>query len=113
MSAVEKMKLWAVAFIVIAVIYVAAYAELSAAARFGVSAVGVAAAGALVFFSQAGRDFSVFVRDSGVELRKVVWPTKQETMQLTGVVFVFLLVVTMYLWVIDFVIGLLLGALTE
>jgi preprotein translocase subunit SecE len=112
MSAVEKLKLWLVAFIVIGVVYVAAYAEVSAGARYGLVAGGIAAALGLVVFSQAGRDLSAFARGAGVELRKVVWPGKQETLQLTGVVFLFLLATTSFLWLADFIINLLLDSLT-
>lgn len=111
MSGTEKLKLWAAAILVIGVIYVAAYAELPVAGRFGVSAIGLIAAGGLIFFSQSGRDFSRFVRDAGVELRKVVWPTKQETLQLTGIVFILLSIATVFLWVVDLVIGYLLDIL--
>lgn len=108
----EKLKIWAAAALVIAVVYVAAYADLSFGAKFGAVTGMIAAAAALVFFSQGGRDFSRFVRDAGTELRKVVWPSKQETLQLTGVVFLFLIAATLFLWLADFIIGHLLDALT-
>ena len=41
----------------------------------------------LIVFSQSGRIFFNFARESGIELRKVVWPSKEETLKLTGVVF--------------------------
>ena len=112
MQVTEKIRLWIVAFIVIAVVYIVAYAEVSAASRFGISAVGLAIAVGLVVFSQTGKTFSRFIRDTGVELRKVVWPTRQETLQLTGVVFAFLIAATIFLWLADFFIGLLVDALT-
>lgn len=112
MPITEKLKLWAAAFLTLAVVYVAAYAELSFGVKFGAVTAGGLLAGALVFFSQGGRDFSRFVRDSLVELRKVVWPTKQETLQLTGVVFLFLIAASLFLWFADFVIGHLLDALS-
>ena len=58
--------------------------------------------GVLVFaFSQYGRNFWQFVLESRVELRKVFWPTKQETMTTTMVVLVFVVVASLFFWVLD------------
>ena len=112
MSGLEKLKLWVAAVLALAAVYVLGYADLSPAARFGAAVLGAGTALALVAFSASGAAFSRFVRDSLIELRKVVWPNKQEVMQMTGVVFAFLAVVTLFLWVVDWVINLLLGQLT-
>ena len=111
MTSTDKAKLWAATLIFLAIVYVASYAEVSAGVRFGVSVAGIVAALALVFFSQAGRMFSVFVREAGIELRKVVWPTKQETLQSVGVVFLFLLAMTFFLWFVDLIINFALSKL--
>ncbi len=113
MSGTEKLKLWLAAIIVLVAIYVIGYAELAPGVRFGVAAVSFAAAASLVVFSQPGRTFSYFVRDAGNELRKVVWPNKQEVMQMTGIVFVFLTIVTVLLWLMDLVVGILLEQLVR
>src|SRR5687767_9280101 len=55
--------------------------------------------------SQYGRDFWQFVQSSRIELRKIVWPTRQETMQTTIVVFVFVIVAGLFFWVLDMVLG--------
>ena len=61
-----------------------------------------AAAGAVVFLTSApGRDFLVFARESVVETRKVVWPTREETLKSTGVVFLFVVVMSVFLWIVD------------
>lgn len=109
MSDRDKIKLWAAAFLVLVFVYIFQYAELEAGVRFAAAAMTLVAAGALVGFSQAGRSFSYFVRDAGSELRKVVWPSKQEVTQMTGVVFVFLVLVTLFLWLIDLIINFFLG----
>jgi preprotein translocase subunit SecE len=60
------------------------------------------AAGAAVFaLSAVGRDFRQFVVDARNELRKVFWPTKQETWQTTLVVFIFAVVAGIFFWVLD------------
>lgn len=103
--ALEKLKIWAAALLVVAVIYVSAYVEIAANARFGIALAGIVTAALLVYFSQPGKDFFAYVRASGIELRKVVWPGKQETAQLTGVVALFLFAVCLFLWLVDIIIG--------
>jgi len=48
-----------------------------------------------------GRDTWAFIKGSRVELRKVVWPARKETMQVTVVVFVMVVLVAVYMWMID------------
>lgn len=59
------------------------------------------ASGALVFTTLVGRQFAVFLKDARVEVRKVVWPSRQETMQSTMVVVALVLVVGIVLWTLD------------
>jgi preprotein translocase subunit SecE len=51
--------------------------------------------------SQRGRAFFQFVVESRVELRKVVWPNRQETGMTTLAVFVFVIVAGTFFWVLD------------
>ena len=58
--------------------------------------------GVLVFaFSQYGRNFWQFVLESRVELRKVFWPTRQETLTTTMVVLVFVVIASTFFWLLD------------
>jgi preprotein translocase subunit SecE len=58
--------------------------------------------GALVFaFSPNGRSFWQFVLESRVELRKVFWPSRQETFTTTLVVLVFVAVASVFFWLLD------------
>jgi len=63
--------------------------------------VGLALAAAVFGLSASGRGFWRFVLDSRIELRKVVWPTRQETLTMTAVVFGFLAVAGVFFWVLD------------
>lgn len=58
---------------------------------------------ALVFAwtSQMGRDFIGFARESVRETKKVVWPSRKEATQITGVVFGFVVVMAIFLWGTD------------
>src|SRR5512145_2356753 len=62
--------------------------------------------------STQGRDFWQFVQGSKVELRKVVWPTRQETLQTTLVVMVAVLVMAIFFWILDWILGAVTRALT-
>jgi preprotein translocase subunit SecE len=62
-------------------------------------AVGVAAAIALQ--TDKGRQVSSFVREAQIEVRKVVWPTRQETMQTTMFVMIVVIIFGVLLWVLD------------
>ena len=62
---------------------------------------GVLMAGGVLWFSLPGRQFVDYARDSVKEAQKVVWPSKKETWQLTGVVFLFVGVLALFMWVVD------------
>lgn len=59
------------------------------------------AAGAIFMTSRWGKEFLAYCRDSIKELKKVVWPTRKEAMQMTLYVFLFVLVMSIFLWVVD------------
>jgi len=55
----------------------------------------------VLWFSQLGQEFMGYARDSVKEAQKVVWPNKKETWQITGVVFLFVGVLALFMWVVD------------
>ena len=58
--------------------------------------------GILVFaFSQYGRNFWQFFLESRIELRKVFWPSRQETFTTTMVVLVFVVIASTFFWILD------------
>ena len=66
------------------------------------SVVGGLLAGAVVaWMSQPGRQFIGFAIESWGEVKKVVWPTRKETMQTTAAVFAFVVVMAVFLWITD------------
>ncbi|MCL6555175.1 MAG: preprotein translocase subunit SecE [Burkholderiales bacterium] len=62
---------------------------------------GVAAAAVVGWFTEPGRQFVVFARESVAEAKRVVWPTRKEAMQTTGVVFVFVVLMALFIFVVD------------
>ena len=67
--------------------------------------IGFALAFGMLSLTEKGREFIQFGREAIVETKKVVWPTKKETAQTTGIVVVFVLVMALVLWGIDGVLG--------
>ncbi len=62
---------------------------------------GIVLAAVVIWFTTQGKQFYAFSRESAEETRKVVWPTRKETMQTTGIVFGFVLVMALFLWMVD------------
>lgn len=77
------------------------FAGLAPVLRILVVLAGVGAAAAVAWTSQPGKQFYAFSRESAAETRRVVWPTRKETLQMTGVVFLLVVVVALFLWVVD------------
>ena len=67
--------------------------------------VGLGIGAAIALQSHFGREFRQFVQTARVELRKVVWPNRQETVQTTIVVFVFVIVSGVFFWLLDILLG--------
>ena len=62
---------------------------------------GLAAAAAVAWTSEPGKQFSLFAAEAIAEVKKVVWPTRKETMQTTAAVFAFVVVMAVFLWITD------------
>ncbi len=69
--------------------------------RLGALLGAFALAAGVMWFTQAGRTFAAFSRESWEEAKRVVWPTRKETLQTTGVVFAFVFVMAVFLWAVD------------
>lgn len=64
-----------------------------------------AVAGFVALQTSKGVSFWTLVKGSRTEIRKVVWPTRQETVQTTMIVVAFVLVVALMLWGLDSFLG--------
>ena len=101
-GALDKVKLAAAVLIVLA--GVAGYYLLGAQAAWlrWLPVLGSLVLAALVIaWSHYGTEFWQFVMDARVELRKIVWPSREETGKTTLVVFVFVLVAGVFFWLLD------------
>ena len=72
-----------------------------ALAQWAVLLLGLAAAVGVFLTSEWGRQFVGFARDAVKEVKKVVWPTRKETLQMTGYVFAFVVLMALFLWLTD------------
>jgi preprotein translocase subunit SecE len=70
---------------------------LRIAALFALLAAGVAT----FFTSEPGKQLIAYGQDSIREVKKVVWPTRKEALQMTGYVFAFVVVMALFLWLTD------------
>ena len=75
---------------------------------------GLAAGAAVGWTTAPGKQFFVFAQEAVVETKKVVWPTRKESLQTAAAVFGFVVVMAVFLWVTDksleyFIYDLLLG----
>ena len=58
----------------------------------------------VAWFSPSGKRFIVYGRESYDELRRVVWPTRKETLNSTGMVIAFVVVVAVFLFLVDMIV---------
>ncbi|MGB5630405.1 MAG: preprotein translocase subunit SecE [Woeseiaceae bacterium] len=75
--------------------------DLAQAVRVLIVLGGTAAGIGIAMTSTQGQRLWHFIQGSRVEIRKVVWPTKQETTQTAIAVFVFTLVMMLFFWALD------------
>lgn len=98
----DKLKLAAAILLVIAGVagyYV--FSESLLIVRILCVVAGVIAAAGVAWTSQPGKAFYVFAQESVAETKKVVWPTRKETVQTTGIVMAFVVIMAIFLWVVD------------
>jgi preprotein translocase subunit SecE len=101
--------------VVLTVLAIAGFYYFSAYALF-YRVIGLLVLTALILFLAAqtvrGQQVLAFIKGARSEARKVVWPTRQETTQLTIIVLVVVLIASVCLWLIDFILFRLIALLT-
>jgi preprotein translocase subunit SecE len=81
------------------------YADASKLLRVGGVIAAVVVAIAVAFQTDKGRQVSSFIREAQIEVRKVVWPTREETTQTTMVVIIVVVIFALLLWLLDLMLG--------
>jgi preprotein translocase subunit SecE len=98
----DKAKLAAAVILVIgAVVGFYLLGKQGAIVQWGALLVGLGAAVVVFVTSEPGKEFVAFGRDAWREVKKVVWPTRKEAIQMTAYVFVFVVVMALFLWLTD------------
>jgi len=70
-------------------------------ARVGVLIGGLVIAIVIAWFSQSGKRFLAYARESYEETKRVVWPSRKETVSTTGIVFGFVVIMAIFLFLVD------------
>lgn len=98
---------WLIVFTLVAIGVVGNYYFAAESLLYRVLALLVLAviAGWVSLQTSKGKSFAKLVVEARMEIRKVIWPTKQELMQTTLIVVVFVLFVALILWGVDSLIG--------
>lgn len=101
-SGADKAKLAAVLVLVIASITGFYFlSNQGSVVQWGVLLVGLVAAAAVFLVSEQGKQLVAFAKDSWKEVKKVVWPSRKETVQMTLYVFAFVVIMALFLWLTD------------
>jgi preprotein translocase subunit SecE len=75
--------------------------ELSVLLRVGILLLSAGVATAIALTTEKGRSTWRFGKDAEIEVRKVVWPTRQETVQTTLIVIAMVIVMALLIWMVD------------
>ena len=99
----DRIKLFLAVLVVIAgiVAFSVLETQLAAPVRAVIFILSLFVAAGIVAISEPGKRLIGFAQESYYEVRKVVWPTRKETFQMTGIVFAFVAVMGIFLWVLD------------
>ncbi len=98
----DKVKLGAaVAIVVAALIGYYQWPDASVLLRTLAILASIGVAGGIALTTEQGRAFVSFAGGARNEVRKVIWPTRKETIQGTLVVIVMVLIIGLYIWILD------------
>ncbi|WP_295480206.1 preprotein translocase subunit SecE [Sutterella sp.] len=86
------------------VVAFALLSEQALAVRLGALAGGLVLAVILAWLSPSGKRFLAYGQQSYEELRRVVWPTRKETLNTTGLVMAFVVIIAFFLFICDLII---------
>ena len=105
---------WIVAILILAFAVVGnyLYGDQSVLVRAVGVVIAVIVAGIIAAQTEKGKSFILFAKEARTETRKVVWPTRQEAIQTTGIVLVATLFMSLILWGLDSILFELVGFIT-
>ena len=62
---------------------------------------GLVVAGLVFISGSEGKSFVSFMKETKIELKKVVWPTREETTKTTAMIIIAVIIVSIFLWIVD------------
>ncbi len=94
---------WLLIFLLVALGVVTSYyiREYTWSLKFIFWLLLTAAVATLAFITSQGRKFLIFINGATMELRKVVWPTRDETTKITAIVAALVFTMSIILWILD------------
>ena len=106
-SGADKLKLGLSVVVIIAGIvgFSVLESKLPMVARVAIFIGSLVLAAVIAWMSEPGRRTIAFAHESYNEVKRVVWPTRKETLQMTGIVFAFVAIMALFLWVLDKLVG--------
>lgn len=106
----DKIKLLiAVLLVVVGVVGYYYLSAMPALVRVLMVVGGLVAGAVVTYFTVPGKAFFAFAGEARDETRKVVWPTRKETIQTTAIVLLFVFVMAVFLWIVDSILLWLVG----
>ncbi len=98
----DKIKL-GVAFLLVVAGIAGFYAlhESAAVVKLASVLLGLLLAAAVAWTTDPGKRLFIFGKESVAEAKRVVWPTRKETVQTTGIVVLFAVIMALFLWTVD------------
>lgn len=102
-SITDRLKLGLSVLVIIAGIvgYSVFESKLPMVARIAIFIASLVLAGLIAWSSEPGRRTIAFAHESYNEVKRVTWPTRKETVQMTGIVFAFVTITGLFLWILD------------
>ena len=107
----EKLRWWLAIAAVVAGVVGNLYFEdeLATVLRVLILFAGIVLGALIAATTHKGRNFFAFVKSSNIERQKIVWPTRNETLQTTLIVIVVVIVIGLFLSLVDFTVSWLVG----
>ena len=98
----DKIKIWlAVACVALGVWGYYYFTDMAQVLRVLMVLGGLLAAAGVAWLSAPGKEFFAFAQEAWDEAGRVSWPSRKETIQTTGIVFAFVVVMALFLFAVD------------
>lgn len=91
----------ALALLIVSLVGYYFYSEVYAVIRVLGLLAGIALSGFVFYQSEKGQAWFKYLSNAKKEVRQVIWPTRQETVQMTLIVFAVVIVMSIFLWLVD------------